>query len=76
MDSIEKMFFKEVKKYPVLSNKKQIKLWKKYKENGDQESYQKLINHNLRLCVLIANKYKNQVQNTTFMDLIQKILLL
>lgn len=72
MDSIQKMFFKEVKKYPVLSNKKQIELWKKYKENGDQESYQKLINHNLRLCVLIANKYKNQVQNMTFMDLIQE----
>ena len=46
----------------VLSQKKQIELFKKYKE-GDYEAKQELIEGNLKLVLSILKKYNNQNQN-------------
>lgn len=69
MESGEKLLFEEIKKYPVLSEKEQLELLDKYRNNGDIEARQKLVKHNLRLCLLVAQRYHKVVNNMTFMDL-------
>lgn len=72
MDSVEQIFLKEVEKYPVLSNQEQLELLNNYRETGNEQVHQKIIHHNLRLCIFIAKKYIQQVQSMSFMDLVQE----
>lgn len=69
MDSGEKDLFNEIEKYPVLSDKEQKELLIQYRNTGNEEARQKLINHNLRLCLFVAQKYIKKVDNMTFLEL-------
>ncbi len=69
--SAEQQFFRELNKYPPLSNEKNIELLKKAKL-GDTQSKDLFIKHNLRLVVVIAKKYQNRHYGMDFLDLIQE----
>ena len=69
MDSGEILLRKEIEKYPVLEDRQQLELLDKYRNNGDEEARQKLIKHNLRLCLFVAREYTQIVKNMTFMEL-------
>lgn len=56
-------------KFDVLTAEEERELAAKIK-NGDKQAKETLINHNLRLVVSIAKKYKNS--NLSFMDIIQE----
>lgn len=66
MDSGENLLFREIEKYPVLNEKEQLELFDKYRNNGDMEAKEKLIKHNLRLCLFVAKKYINSVKKYDF----------
>lgn len=72
VDDSTKRYLKEISRYPLLSNEQQQQLLIKYKQENDQESYQKLVNHNLRLSVFVAKKYINRCKSMSFLDLIQE----
>ena len=63
------IYFKELKKYPVLTREQEYELAKRVK-NGDTNALNKLTNANLRYVVAIANKYRRP--NISFIDLISE----
>ena len=67
-DSIQ-MYLREIGKVPLLTKKGEVVLAKK-KDQGDEYSFQQLIQANLRLVVSIAKKYVGR--NLTLLDLIQE----
>jgi RNA polymerase sigma-32 factor len=60
----------EISNYPVLSRKEEYDLAMKYKKDGDLEAARKLITHNLRFVIKVANEYKDY--GISIMDLIQE----
>ncbi len=64
-----KMYLKEIGQVPLLSPEEELKLAREVKE-GNQNSYHKMIEHNLRLVVSIARRYMNR--GLDFEDLIQE----
>ena len=64
-----KIYFKEVKKHPLLSEKEGTTLAKKVKE-GDKAARERMIDANLRLVVTIAKRYLNR--GVAFLDLIDE----
>jgi len=56
---MDKKYFEDLNKYPPLSKDEEAKIIKKAK-NGDRESYEKLINSNLRFVINVAKEYINQ----------------
>jgi len=67
-DSIQ-MYLREIGKVALLTKKGEVVLAKK-KDQGDEYSFQQLIQANLRLVVSIAKKYVGR--NLTLLDLIQE----
>ena len=67
-DSVQ-MYLKEIGKVPLLKKPEEVELAKR-KDKGDRDSFQKLIQANLRLVVSIAKKYTGR--NLTLLDLIQE----
>ena len=65
-------YFNIVKQYDVLSSEEQLELLRQYREDGNKESYQKLVYHNLRLAIFVAKEYKDTCYSLSFMDLIQE----
>lgn len=61
-DSAIKMYFKDINKYPLLSKEEEIELAKKMQE-GDQASFDKFINSNLKLVISVANSFKKITMN-------------
>ncbi len=57
-DPTLKAYFKEIKRYPILTAKKEREIIKRCKKN-EPEARQELIKCNLRLVVSIAKKYTN-----------------
>ncbi len=57
-----KMYFKDINKYPLLSKEEEIELAKKMQE-GDQASFDKFINSNLKLVISVANSFKKITMN-------------
>ena len=60
-------------KYPdneLLSREEERELLKRYKKYGDEQSRQKLINHNAKLVIDIA--FKNKGKGVEVSDLIQE----
>lgn len=72
IDDITKIYFKEIDRYSILSKEEEKGLLRKYKEQHDMDSYQKLINHNLRLSLFVAKKYEKICSSMTLLDLIQE----
>lgn len=67
---VEKLYLKELRKLPVLSQQEEIEYAKKIAQ-GDAEAKRKLIEANLRLVVKIAKKYANYGGVST-LDLIEE----
>ena len=63
-----KLYLMEIGQYKILTAEEEKELAKKY-QNGDELAKQKLIEHNLRLVVSIAKRYKNN--GLSLDDLIQ-----
>lgn len=51
-----KIYFNEIKKYKLLTHEEEIELAKRI-ENGDKTAFDKMVNSNLRLVVMIAKRY-------------------
>lgn len=51
-------YLSELTKYDVLSPDEEVQLFKNYR-NGCQDSFSKIINHNLRFVVSVSKKYQN-----------------
>jgi len=62
------LYFKDISRYALLSADEEKELGRRIKEEGDEQAREKLINHNLRLVVMAAKKYRNI--NVSFEDLI------
>ncbi len=69
MDKIEKDYFQEVEKFPLLTKEEEFELGKRI-QMGDEEAVKKLVLHNLRLLTPIARKYE-KISNRDFLDIIQ-----
>lgn len=64
-----RFYINEINKIPLLSSEEERELAIKYFDNHDMDARKKLIEHNLRLCIKPASKYKNK--GVPFMDLIE-----
>lgn len=62
-------YVNSISKYKILTAEEELELAMRV-FNGDEEAKQELINHNLRLAMNIANKYKTS--GVDFLDLIQE----
>jgi RNA polymerase primary sigma factor len=62
------LYFKDISKYSLLTAEEERELGRRIKEENDTVAREKLINHNLRLVVMAAKKYRNI--NVSFEDLI------
>ena len=66
------VYINDVKNYEVLSNDELIELLNDYRENGNMEAWERIINSNLRLVISVAKRYFPLVKTLTFMDIIQE----
>ncbi len=64
-----KIYFKDIKKIPLLTAREEIELANRIKQ-GDQKAKDKMIRSNLRLVINFAKKYRNF--GMPFMDLIEE----
>lgn len=67
-----KQYKSEVDRFPLLSVNETNYLLKKYKESNDQEAFNKLVKHNLRLSEFVALKFVHKCTSMTLLDLIQE----
>lgn len=70
-DDILKDYLKYIGKFEVLDREEEKALFIRYKQ-GDEEAYEEIINHNLKLVVAIAKVLKPENLNMGFMDYIQE----
>ena len=54
MKSAFKMFLNEISQYPLLSASEERELARRFKDDGDEDAREQLINCNLRLVVSIS----------------------
>ncbi len=69
VDDIDKMFFRELKQQPNLSEEETVELIKKYKETGDIKYKNQIISSHLKLVIYIAKRYIGRAE---LLDLIQE----
>ena len=65
-------FRKEVNKYEVLGEEEQKKLLDEYKKTKDIRILDKIVKHNLRLSIAVANRYRHNRKSMEIIDLIQE----
>jgi len=65
----KKLFFKNLEQTRVLTKEEEYELATRVAQ-GDQQAREELINSNLRLVIIVANKYKNL--GLEFLDLVQE----
>jgi RNA polymerase primary sigma factor len=65
------MYLKEVFTYRLLSIEENKELARRYRQ-GDLGALEKLVNHNLRLVVNMAYKYKDRLSTMNILDIIQE----
>ena len=68
----EKAFLQQVNLYPLLPKKEQHELFVEYAQTGDEEKERKLMLHNLRFVLKVANKYRHYSNKEHFIDIIQE----
>lgn len=68
-DEIQKRYFDEISKYPVLSRREEVDLARRARE-GDEEARRTLILSNLKLVITIAKSYISY--GVPFLDLIEE----
>lgn len=69
---ILELFLQDIKRYPVLTEEESNKLLYSYQVEKNQESYEKLVLHNLGLLVYMAKKYIGKIKKVGLLDLIQE----
>jgi|GEM_PF-4901120 RNA polymerase primary sigma factor len=69
-DRLVRLYLNEIAVYPLLSRDHQVSLARKYMEKGDFAARDMLINHNLRLVVWVAKRYRGHREQ--FSDLVQE----
>jgi RNA polymerase sigma-32 factor len=67
-----RIYLGEIRRYPLLSREDEMDLTIRYRERGDIESADKLINSNLRLVVKIAADFRRCYWMQNLLDLIQE----
>ena len=67
---IFRLLLDDIYKYPLLSPEEEYSYAKQYAETGSKEAKDALVNHNMRLVINIAKRYK--VQSIPLLDLIQE----
>lgn len=72
VDDAFKMYMREIRRYPILSVEQQKSLGCRYKENGDLEARELLINCSLRLVVNVAFRYRSRIKHFQILDVIQE----
>ena len=65
-------YLNESRKYPLLSNTEIEELFKEYLKTNSKEIRNKIVNHNLRLAIHVAKKYRSFCKSMTLLDLIQE----
>ena len=65
------MYMKEVFSYRLLSMEENKELARRYR-SGDLSALEKLVNHNLRLVVNMAHRYKDRLNTMHILDIIQE----
>ena len=65
------LYMKEVFSYRLLSAEENKELARRYR-NGDEKALEQLVNHNLRLVVNAAYKYKDRLNSMQLLDIIQE----
>ncbi|MGN1372335.1 MAG: RNA polymerase sigma factor RpoD/SigA [Candidatus Coprovivens sp.] len=65
------MYMKEVFSYRLLSLEENKELARRYRA-GDTKAFEMLVNHNLRLVVNMAYKYKDKLNTMSILDIIQE----
>jgi RNA polymerase primary sigma factor len=69
IESLEKRYFRDINKYPLLTHEEEIDLSRKARK-GDEDARRKLILSNLKLVITIAKAYTGY--NVPFLDLIEE----
>ena len=69
-EDIEKKYFYDVSKYPLLTTEQEKYYIKKFQEENDPEAYDILVGSNQGLCKRVARMYLNR--GLSFLDLIQE----
>lgn len=69
-DETLKIYLRRIGKIDILSREEEYDLAMRYSKSGDQEARGRLIEHNLRLVVSIAKRYRNR--GMSFNDLIKE----
>jgi len=67
-DNTIDLYFKDIKDYETMSYEEEYELWKDYKENGNEESKNKLLEANLKFVASVAKSY--QGMGLSYADLI------
>lgn len=67
-DNTIDLYFKDIKGYETMSYEEEYELWKDYKENGNEESKNKLLEANLKFVASVAKSY--QGMGLSYADLI------
>ena len=65
-------YLNQILKYELLPAEEQIELIRKYKQENDEKAFEKVVNHNLRLSIFVAKKFRKSCTSMTFLDLIQE----
>jgi RNA polymerase primary sigma factor len=69
IESLEKRYFKEINRYPLLTHEEEIDLARKARK-GDEDARRRLILSNLKLVITIAKSYTGY--HVPFLDLIEE----
>lgn len=68
-DDVTNKLLSELNKYPPLSSEEEYELGIR-KDNGDSEAFDKLVRHNLRFVISVANRYSSQKGCFSLSDLV------
>ncbi len=68
-EDIQRRYFKDISKYPLLTAQEEVDLARRV-QRGDEEARRRLILSNLKLVITIAKSYTNH--NVPFLDLIEE----
>jgi len=70
MENSLTLYLQSISRYPLLTADQEKELGRRYKDEGDMEAREMLINSNLRLVVSVAKNFRNGNHNIPLEDLI------
>ena len=72
MENSLTLYLKSISRYPLLTADQEKELGRRYKDEGDRDAREQLINSNLRLVVSVAKNFRNGNHNIPLEDLISE----